>query len=118
MVIEHFLDCLPSSVPYDILRFHTIENINNIPVDDVTAFIKLTDEVLKIDNTYRRTTHGRDHPIPTRSTNPVASPLPSSSSTVVTAKASTQPHSSLVCSNCHIGASRLEVDSKGSEISI
>jgi hypothetical protein len=102
MVIQRLLDCLPSSVPYDILHFRTIENINNIPVDNVTAFIKLTDDVLKIDNTYRRTTHGRDCPNPTHPTNPVASPLPSSSSTVVTAKVSTQPRSSLVCSNCHL----------------
>ena len=53
MVIEQFLDQLPSSIPYEILRFRTMENIDNIPVHDVTTFIKLTDEVLKIDNTYR-----------------------------------------------------------------
>ena len=65
MVIEQFLDRLPRSVPYEILRFHTMENIDNIPVDNVTAFIKLTDEVLRIDNIYRRTTS--TDPTPTRS---------------------------------------------------
>ena len=59
IIIERFLDRLPTSVPYDILRFRTMETIDNIPVDDVTAFIKLTDEVLKIDNTYRRKSQPR-----------------------------------------------------------
>ena len=102
MVIERFLDCLPTSVPYDILRFRTMETINDIGVDDVTAFIKLTDEVLKIDNTYRRT-----RPTTTRSSNPAPRipPPPTSSSIINVPKPSTQPaRSSLICSNTNCGA--------------
>ena len=54
IVIEQFLDQLPTSVPYQILQFRVMETIDTIPVDDVSAFIKLTDDVLRIDNTYRR----------------------------------------------------------------
>ena len=95
MVIEQFLDRLPSSIPYDILRFHTMKTIDDISVDDITAFIKLTDEVLRIDNTYRRTSfsaHSLD-------TVPDVSPSPPLSSTLTT-KISSQQHSSHSCSNC------------------
>ena len=54
IVIERFLDQLPTSVPYQILQFRVMETIDTIPIDDVSAFIKLTDDVLKIDSTYRR----------------------------------------------------------------
>ena len=67
IVIECFLDHLPMSVPYDILQFWTMETINSIPVDDLTAFIKLTDKVVKIDNTYCHMSH--PCPPPTRSSN-------------------------------------------------
>ena len=104
MVIERFLDRLPTSVPYDILHFHTMKTINDVPFDDMSTFIKLTDEVLEIDNTYRRTSSNR--PTPARpSTNAVhhAPPTQSSSSTLNTViKTSFQPRSSLVCSNCGI----------------
>ena len=59
MVIEHFLDHLSLSVPYDILRFHAMETINDVSVDDVSTFLKLTDRVLKIDNTCRRRSYDR-----------------------------------------------------------
>ena len=100
MVIERFLDRLPTSVPYDILRFRTMENINNIAVDDIAAFIKLTDEVLRIDSTYRRASNTQS--IPTRSMSsvpPTTTSLPSSSSTVAAIKPS-QSRSSIICSNC------------------
>ena len=100
MVIEHFLDRLPSTIPYDILRFRAMENIDNVSVDDITAFIKLTDEVLKIDNNYRRISNTRS--TSAHAVNPVpyamASSLPLSSPTVATIS---QPRSSLVCSNCN-----------------
>ena len=62
MVIEHLLDQLPTSVPYNILCFRTMETINDVLVDNITAFIKFTDEVLKIDNTYRCTSSSRSNP--------------------------------------------------------
>ena len=108
IVIERFLDRLPTSVPYDILRFRTMETINSVVVDDVTAFIKLTDEVLKIDNSYRRTSHNR--PISNRPSNnttmPRVTPSQTSiSSTTIPTKTSSQPsRSSLVCSNTNCGA--------------
>ena len=113
IVIERFLDRLPTSVPYDILRFRTMETINSVPVDDVAAFIKLTDEVLKIDNTYRRTSHTR--PSSTRSSNPV-SRTPSTvhtSSNPAPPRSSSQPlppRSSLVCSNTNCGATGHTID--------
>ena len=96
MIIERFLDHLPSSVPYDILRFHTMKTINDISDDDITAFIKLTDEVLAIDNTYHCTSNNR--PTTTRSLNNVPH-IPHASIT--------QPLSSVIatkprCSNCGI----------------
>ena len=100
MVIEWFLDRLPTSVPYDILCFRTMENINNITANDITAFIKLTDEVLRIDSTYRCTSNTRS--IPTRFMNsvPPATTSLSSSLSTVTATKPFQSRSSLVCSNC------------------
>ena len=108
MIIERFLDRLPTSVPYDILRFRTFETINDIPVDDIAAFIKITDEVLKIDNTYRRTSNNRS--APTRSSNAVPHATPSTQSlssshatpthSITTTKPQSQSRSSLVCANC------------------
>lgn len=105
MVIERFLDRLPTSVPYDILRFHTMETINDVVVDDVTAFIKLTDEVLKIDNTYRRTSQTRSVPARHPNTVPKTTPLPLPPVNVVASKTTPQPaRSSLICSNSNCRA--------------
>ena len=88
IVIEHFLDRLPASVPYDILRFRTMETINDVAVDDVTAFIKLTDGVIKIDNTYRRTSNSRSSACPSNPTSCPSVPQAPSSSNNVSAKPS------------------------------
>ena len=95
------------SVPSDILHFQTMETINSIPVDDVTAFIKFTDKVIKIDNTYHHMSH--THPPPTRLSNTtlcvlsISQALPSTNAILI--RTSSQPsRSSLVCSNTNCGA--------------
>ena len=72
-----------------------METINNVHVDDISAFIKLTDEVLKIDNAYCRTSS-------TRPTPHVATANPSTSSNTTVPKTLSQPRTSLLCSNCGI----------------
>ena len=55
-IIEGFLDRLPTTVPYQILRFKYMDCIDTVPVDDISTFFKVTDEVLDIDSMHRRMT--------------------------------------------------------------
>ena len=52
-IIEAFLDQLPTTVPYQILCFKYMNRINTVPVDDISTFFKVTDEVLDIDSMHR-----------------------------------------------------------------
>ena len=99
IVIEQFLDRLPTSVPYQILQFRIMETIDTISVDDVATFIRISDDVLNIDNVYHRAP-------PTTRPSPR---VPTSTSTTTpssTAQApSTKPPcSSLICTNSNCGA--------------
>ena len=108
-VIEAFLDGLPVSVPFQILRYKFMDQINDVPVTDVGSFLKITDEVLDIDSIHKRTNPGATHrplpssrvPTPASSlplppTQPFSPPVPAS-----TTSAPRHARSSLVCSNCH-----------------
>ena len=53
-VIELFLERLPTSVPFQVLRHKVMERIDLIRDDDVTEFIRITNEALDIDTLYRR----------------------------------------------------------------
>src|SRR5271155_1115188 len=105
-IIEVFLDKLPTSVPFQILRFKYMDQIDDIPVTDIKFFFKITDEVLDIDSLHKRT-HTTSTtqclppphpPVSSVSLSPApvlpSTPLPS----VPTAR---PPRSSLICSNCH-----------------
>ena len=79
-----------------------METISTISVDDVAKFIRITDEVLNIDNVYRHVPPSQ----PPHLNNP--RPPPNSTVThpatpILTAQVSSSkvPQSSLVCTNCH-----------------
>jgi len=79
-----------------------METIDTIPVDDVAAFIRIADDVLNIDNVYRRAPPtSRPSPrVPSTNvttTHTSVAPAPSSSSSKV-------PRSSLICVNTNRGA--------------
>ena len=109
-VIEAFLDKLPTSIPYQILRFKYMDQIDSVSVTDIEMFFKITDEVLDIDSLHKRTnvhSTSSQRPPLSRPTAPAPSTLPSmptslSTSAVATTTASRPARSSLVCSNCHV----------------
>ena len=106
-VIESFLDRLPASVPYQILRFKYMNQIDDVPVNDVGFFFRITDEVLDIDSLHKRTTISSSlrHPPSSRPSlplNPHTPPIAIPMSTPIPTVSATRPvRSSLTCTNCH-----------------
>ena len=102
-VIETFLEHLPSSIPYQFLRLKTMDDIDNIDVDDISAFLQITDKVLDIDSTYRRFNPPRvpsNIPRVNHVTPATAPPVIPSPRVIPPTSSSSAPHSSLTCSNC------------------
>ena len=106
-VIELFLERLPTSVPFQILRHKVMERIDFIRDDDITEFIRITNEALDIDNLYRRSNPPRStmNPAPRSSSSLPRVPLATSSSSapaVVSPAVVPTPRSKLLCVNSQL----------------
>jgi hypothetical protein len=114
-MIELFLDRLPTSVPFQILRHKIMERIDYIRDDDITEFIRITNEVLDIDNLYRRSNPTRTMTNSTTRPSPSA-PRPSptvpngtsTTSTVPALVSNSRPR--LICANSICGATGHTID--------
>jgi hypothetical protein len=117
-VIELFLERLPTSVPFQILRHKVMERIDSIRDDDVTEFIRITNEVLDIDNLYRRSNPPRStaNPASRSSTTtvprvpPAISPGTPASTTITSSTAVPTPRSKLLCINSNCGLTGHTID--------
>ena len=109
-VIEVFLDRLPTSVPFQILRFKYMSQIDDVLTTDISFFFKITDEVLDIDSLHKKTTSSLNptmrNPIPRPSVPPSLNQAPpsttSTTATLPSVPTSRPARSSLTCinSNC------------------
>jgi len=112
-VIELFLERLPNSVPFQVLRHKVMERIDQIRDDDVAEFIRITNEALDIDTLYRRarpTAPPVTRP-PPRATPAPHLPTPTGHAAGVPPVATTpRPKSTLVCSNVNCGATGHSID--------
>ena len=95
-VIEYFLSKLPTSVPFQMLRHNTMKEIDNVRDDDVSTFLRITNEVLDIDLLYRHPASSTRPSLPPRHVHPPPQPTPS------VPPSSSNPSNALACSNCHI----------------
>ena len=114
-IIELFLERLPTSVPFQILRHKVMERIDTIRDDDITEFLRITNEVLDIDNLYRRSNPTRIVPnVTTRPSSllPRVSPSVSNntppSSTTPAVTSTSRPR--LICANTNCGATGHTID--------
>ena len=119
-IIEAFLDRLPTTVPYQILRFKYMDRIDAIAIDDISIFFKITDEVMDIDSMHKRlnpnaSSSQRHTPTVPRSTHTLPNVPSSSSSTPQPTPSSLPssmrpPRSSLICSNTNCRGTGHTVD--------
>jgi len=80
-----------------------MDDIDNIDVDDISAFLQITDKVLDIDSTYRRFNPPRvpsNIPRVNHVTPATAPPVIPSPRVIPPTSSSSAPRSSLTCSNC------------------
>ena len=112
-VIELFLERLPNSVPFQVLHHKVMERIDLIQDDDVTEFIRISNEALDIDSLYRHanplqtTLPPRSSPSIPRAT---TTPSTSASAPVPTPPVPAHSRSHLVCSNNNCGATGHTID--------
>ena len=114
-VIEFFLERLPTSVPFQILRHKVMERIDLISDDDITEFIRITNEVLDIDNLYRRSNPARVAPPSATRSTPASSlprvpPIPSPITPAPTVVPTQRSKSSLLCVNQNCGLTGHTID--------
>lgn len=77
-----------------------METIDTIPVDDVAKFLQITDDVLNIDNVYRRVPPATRPPPRVSPNNPTTATQTPSGVQPTSQQMSKSSRSSLLCSNC------------------